>query len=259
VVTIAFGEPIGQGWEQVADLVIAFVLSLLIGTEREAQHKAAGMRTYTLVGLGSALFVLVSKYGFTDVLGGPVQLDPSRVASQIVTGVGFIGGGLIFVRRDAVRGLTTAASVWVTAAVGAAAGGGLAVLAAVTTALYFMVLYGVRPLSRLVARWEAGAVGLRISYLDNRGVLREVVNLATQGGFAVSDLTTVRVASRGPDPDVDRDDRRDRDLPEARTQPTAVEVTMALTGHGDLNWLTAELSELDGVLGVRTGAATAEE
>jgi putative Mg2+ transporter-C (MgtC) family protein len=258
VVTIAFGEPIGQGWEQLADLAIAFVLSLLIGTEREVQHKAAGMRTYTLVGLGSALFVLVSKYGFTDVLSDHVQLDPSRVAAQIVTGVGFIGGGLIFVRRDAVRGLTTAASVWVTAAVGAAAGGGLAVLAAVTTALYFVVLYGLRPLSRLVSRLHAGAVGLRISYLDNRGVLREIVNRATQSGFAVSDLTTVRAASGDTDAELERDDRRDRDLPDA-ARPTAVEVTMVLTGHGDVNRLVAELSELDGVLGVRTGGAATEE
>jgi putative Mg2+ transporter-C (MgtC) family protein len=259
VMTVAFGEPIGQGWAQIADLAIAFVLSLLIGTEREVQHKAAGMRTYTLVGLGSALFVLVSKYGFTDVLGDHVTLDPSRVAAQIVTGVGFIGGGLIFVRRDAVRGLTTAASVWVTAAVGAAAGGGLPVLAVVTTAFYFVVLYGVRPLTRLVVRLQTGAVGLRISYLDNRGVLREIVNLATRGGFAISELTTVHVAGGDADHDLDRDDRRDRDQPVAEPRPTTVEVTMVLTGRGDVNRLTAELSELAGVLGVRTGAAVTEE
>jgi putative Mg2+ transporter-C (MgtC) family protein len=259
VMSSAFGEPIGQGWPQIGELAIAFVLSLLIGTEREVQQKSAGMRTYTLVGLGSALFVLVSKYGFTDVLGPHVTLDPSRVAAQIVTGVGFIGGGLIFVRRDAVRGLTTAASVWLTAAVGAAAGGGLPILAVVTTVLYFVVLYGLRPLSRRVAHLQTGAVGLRISYLDNRGVLREIVNIATRRGFAVSDLTTVQVGAGELDHDPDRDDRRDRDMPGNEPRSATVEVTMVLTGRGEVNPLIAELTELDGVLGVRSGAAATEE
>jgi putative Mg2+ transporter-C (MgtC) family protein len=102
---------------------LALVLSTLIGLEREIRQKNAGLRTHTLVGLGSALFMLISKYGFTDVLvTGRIILDPSRVAAQIVSGIGFIGAGLIFVRRDSVRGLTTAAGIWVTAAIGAAAG-----------------------------------------------------------------------------------------------------------------------------------------
>ena len=110
-------------------MVLAFVLSSLIGLERELRQKHAGLRTHALVGTGSALIVLVSKYGFTDVLADHVTLDPSRVAAQIVSGIGFIGGGVIFVRRDVVTGLTTAAVVWVTSAVGMAAGAGLPVLA----------------------------------------------------------------------------------------------------------------------------------
>ena len=106
------------------------------------RQKSAGLRTHSLVGLGAALFVLVSTYGFSDVLDQDhVVLDPSRVAAQIVSGIGFIGGGLIFVRRDSVRGLTTAAGVWVTAAVGTAAGAGLGILATATTAAYFLVAY----------------------------------------------------------------------------------------------------------------------
>jgi len=259
MVTAAFGEPVGQGWTQIGELVIAFVLSLLIGLEREAQQKSAGMRTYTLVGLGSAMFVLISKYGFTDVLGSHVTLDPSRVAAQIVTGVGFIGGGLIFVRRDGVRGLTTAASVWVTAAIGAAAGAGLAVLATVATGMYFIVLVGLRPLAKWVGRIQPGAVGLRISYLDGRGVLRQVVNVATQYGYAVSDLTTVHVGVAPPDQDPDRDDRRDRDIADGEPPPSSVEVTMVLSGRGEVTRLITELSELDGVLGVRTGTAAPED
>jgi putative Mg2+ transporter-C (MgtC) family protein len=126
----------GEGWRQVAELGLALVLSAAIGLEREVRQKNAGLRTHTLVGVGAALFMLISKYGFTDVLQpGVVVLDPSRVAAQIVTGVGFLGAGLIFVRRDSVRGLTTAASIWVTAAIGSAAGAGLPVLAALGTGI----------------------------------------------------------------------------------------------------------------------------
>ncbi len=123
---LATATPAGQGWKQVGELGAAFALSSLIGLEREWRQKSAGLRTHTLVGLGAALFVIISKYGFSDVLSqGRVVLDPSRVAAGVVSGIGFIGGGLIFVRGDAVRGLTTAAIVWMTAAVGMACGSGL--------------------------------------------------------------------------------------------------------------------------------------
>ena len=100
----------GQGWQQLGELGVALLLSAVIGLEREVRGKDAGLRTHTLVGVGSALFILVSKYGFTDVLEKQiVVLDPSRMAAQIVSGIGFIGAGLIFVNRGSVRGLTTAA------------------------------------------------------------------------------------------------------------------------------------------------------
>jgi putative Mg2+ transporter-C (MgtC) family protein len=111
----------GQGFKQFLELGTAFLLSAAIGLEREVRHKSAGLRTYTLVGTTAALFLLVSKYGFTDVLAKElVVLDPSRVAAQIVTGIGFIGAGLIFVQGDRVKGLTTAATVWLVTAVGMA-------------------------------------------------------------------------------------------------------------------------------------------
>lgn len=225
---LAFGEPSGQGWTQVAELAIAFALSLAIGLEREVQQKSAGARTYTLVGVGSALFLLISKYGFSDVLRDGVVLDPSRVAAQIVTGLGFIGGGLIFVRNDAVRGLTTAASVWLTAAVGAAAGAGLWLLAVTTTALYFVTLYGLRPVSRWARRFRADAQRLQVTYLDGRGLLRDVVTRTTAYGFAVAELDT-HAAAEGE-----------------------VTVVLALTGKGDVTPLSVTLGELDGVLAVQT-------
>jgi putative Mg2+ transporter-C (MgtC) family protein len=132
----------GQGTKQFAELGTAFLLSAAIGLEREFRHKSAGLRTYTIVGLTAALFLLVSKYGFTDVLvDGRVVLDPSRVAAQIVSGIGFIGAGLIFVRVEKVQGLTTAATVWLVTGVGMACGAGLPWLALFVTCAYFIVAF----------------------------------------------------------------------------------------------------------------------
>lgn len=148
---MTLSEPTGQGLRQIVELGTAFVLSALIGLEREIRQKSAGLRTYTLVGLASALFLLVSKYGFNDVLSpGRVELDPSRVAAQIVSGIGFLGAGVIFTRSQAVTGLTTAATIWLTAAVGMACGAGLPVLAGVTTVGYFIVSLGFSRLLRYI-------------------------------------------------------------------------------------------------------------
>jgi putative Mg2+ transporter-C (MgtC) family protein len=132
----------GQGLKQLLELGTAFLLSAAIGLEREVRHKSAGLRTYTLVGTTAALFLLVSKYGFMDVLAKElVVLDPSRVAAQIVSGIGFIGAGLIFVQGDRVKGLTTAATVWLVTAVGMACGAGLLLLALAVTLAYFAVAF----------------------------------------------------------------------------------------------------------------------
>ncbi|MFT4114035.1 MgtC/SapB family protein [Silvibacterium sp.] len=135
-------EPSGEGLKQLIELGLAFLLSAVIGLEREIRHKSAGLRTYTVVGTSSALFLLISKYGFTDVLhNGTIVLDPSRVAAQIVTGIGFIGAGLIFIKNDRVAGLTTAATVWLVTGVGMACGAGLPLLAIASTVAYFIVAF----------------------------------------------------------------------------------------------------------------------
>jgi len=169
------GEPIGQDWLQLAELGLAFVLSALIGLEREFRQKSAGLRTYTLVGLASALIVLISKYGFTDVLSANrIVLDPSRIAAQIVSGIGFIGGGVIFVRKDLVRGLTTAATVWLTSAVGMACGAGLPILAIAVTGGHFGVI-ALFPIEGGFPNRAGRPSSLQISYLEGRGVLREAL------------------------------------------------------------------------------------
>jgi putative Mg2+ transporter-C (MgtC) family protein len=228
---VALGEPTGQGWSQIGELGAALVLSSLIGLERQLRQKSAGLRTHTLVGLGAALFMLISKYGFTDVLvSGQVVLDPSRVAAQIVSGIGFIGGGLIFVRRDIVRGLTTAAVVWVSAAVGAACGAGLPLLAAVVTAAHFLVLYGYPPLVRLVTGMSATSAVIRIRYRDGHGVLRNVLRAAGRLRFSVLDVQI----------DHEEDDQRRGD----------VELSLRVVGARPATELVTELSELDNVRSV---------
>ena len=141
----------GQGVKQFMELGTAFVLSAAVGLEREIRQKSAGLRTYTIVGTTAALFLLISKYGFTNVLAdGRVVLDPSRVAAQIVSGIGFIGAGLIFVRGDRVKGLTTAATVWLVTGIGMACGAGLPLLALAVTCAYFIVAFVFLLLLRLL-------------------------------------------------------------------------------------------------------------
>jgi putative Mg2+ transporter-C (MgtC) family protein len=178
----------GEGWRQAAELGLALLLSAAIGLEREIRQKNAGLRTHTLVGVGAALFMLISKYGFTDVLEPRlVVLDPSRMAAQVVTGVGFLGAGLIFVRRDSVRGLTTAASIWVTAAIGSAAGAGLLVLAVLATGIYFVVALGFSAVTRWLPSSATAVSALRVRYPDGRGILRQVLLAATGQGFAIDE------------------------------------------------------------------------
>src|SRR6266852_1399093 len=145
-------------------LVIATVLGSIVGLERERLDRAAGLRTHALVGLGAALFMLVSAFGFTDIMHAPqVTLDPSRVAAQVVSGIGFLGAGTIILRREIVRGLTTAASVWAVAAVGLAVGGGLYLAAASATLLALTILVVFKPVeTRLFAHRRSTGLSLTV-------------------------------------------------------------------------------------------------
>jgi len=134
-------------WELVLRLVIAAALGSLIGADRERLVWAAGLRTHMLVCVGACLFMIVSAFGFADILNTPhVILDPSRIAAQVVSGIGFLGAGSILLRGEVVRGLTTAASLWTVAAIGLAVGGGLYVEAVFATILILLILAGIKPL-----------------------------------------------------------------------------------------------------------------
>jgi putative Mg2+ transporter-C (MgtC) family protein len=246
-VDLAAGVPTGmltgQGWLQAGELGAALLLSACIGVEREIRQKNAGLRTHTLVGLGAALFMLVSKYGFNDVLHvGLVVLDPSRIAAQVVSGIGFIGAGLIFVRRDSVRGLTTAASIWITAAVGAAAGAGLLLLAAEATVIYLLIVVVAFPaLVRHLPRSPVGVSSLRVRYPDGHGVLRRLLQAVTAKGFTIDELSaeplgriTLLAGSS------------------QQTEPM-VEVLLRVYGKNPVNDLAAALSEVEGVTSVQIG------
>jgi putative Mg2+ transporter-C (MgtC) family protein len=247
------GELTGQGWLQIGELALAFVLSALIGLEREIRQKSAGLRTYTLVGFAAALIMLVSKYGFGDVLGERVVLDPSRIAAQIVTGIGFIGGGLIFVRRDSVRGLTTAAIVWLTAAVGMACGAGLPILAVFVTALHFLIIFASPYVLEWLpkSRWTLSP--LQVTYEDGRGILREVLVVCTQHDFAVS-----RVRVDGVPKPVDNSSTDFGEPAPNREQKRVVTVTLAVQGIRSVAKLAAKLAEISGVVSVNAGDANVQ-
>lgn len=135
--------------EIVLRLGVATLLGALIGLERERLERAAGLRTHAVVSVASALIMIVSAYGFPDPVSGDprlVALDPSRVAAQVVSGIGFLGAGVIFFRKNAVRGLTTAASIWAVAGIGLAAGGGLYEAAGLGTGFILLIQVGLRPL-----------------------------------------------------------------------------------------------------------------
>ena len=224
-------EPMGQGWLQVGELALAFLLSALIGLEREIRQKSAGLRTYTLVGLGSALILLVSKYGFSNIIEpNKVVLDPSRIAAQIVSGIGFIGGGLIFVRKDIVRGLTTAATVWVTAAIGMACGAGLPILALLTFGGQMMVVMVFPALERRLPRSRWAPSRLQLSYQDGKGILRQVLVACADAGFSVMRTQ----------------------IEQSEETVGIVTVSLEIRGQRSVSKLAAHLSEIEGVASVHT-------
>ncbi|OPX13365.1 MgtC/SapB transporter [Gordonia sp. i37] len=236
--SVAIDAAHGQQWRQFGELMLAFVLSSVIGLERQFRGKSAGLRTQTIVGTASALIVLVSKYGFGDVLeNGQVVLDPSRVAAQIVSGIGFLGAGLIITRRGAIRGLTTAASVWETAAIGMAAGAGLPLLALLVTGLHFVIVFAYTPLGRFVSARGQAERSYTITYEDGRGVLRDLLATCTAQSWTVDSLTIA-----------------DRHRPRAAdgNEIPLVMITLRFHGRG-ADAATGTLAAIDGVVRVDHG------
>lgn len=132
-------EAVAAQLEWLLRILIAGICGGLIGYERETRRKTAGLRTHVIVAVSSALMIIISKYGFYDVLDEYVRLDPSRVAAGTVTAIGFLGSGIIFTRNRNVSGLTTSAGIWATLGVGMAVGTGLYLIGIVTTVIVIVV------------------------------------------------------------------------------------------------------------------------
>lgn len=134
--------------EMIGRLLLAALLGSVIGWERERRAWTAGLRTHMMVCLGSSLIMIVSAFGFFDIIGTKgVVLDPSRIAAQVVSGIGFLGAGtILFLRNEVVKGLTTAAGLWTVAAIGLAVGGGLYIASLSATAIAFIILLAFKPL-----------------------------------------------------------------------------------------------------------------
>ncbi len=170
------------GWDIILTrLLLASLFGALIGLERERRNWTAGLRTHMMVCVGSSLIMIVSAFGFSDILGAEhVALDPSRIAAQVVSGIGFIGAGVIlFLKRGTIRGLTTAAGLWTVAAIGLATGGGLYFAAAATTLIALVILWALHPLERTFFK-RLKFKTLQIvsdSGIDNTELLRRLMKL----------------------------------------------------------------------------------
>jgi putative Mg2+ transporter-C (MgtC) family protein len=186
--------------EVILRLAVAAVLGGIVGLERERLEWVAGLRTHMLVCLGAALVMIVSAFGFADILGTPqVTLDPSRIAAQVVSGIGFLGAGtILFLRQEVIRGLTTAASLWTVAAVGLAVGSGLYLAAICTTVLVVVILALVKPLEVLLFQRKRSRQ--MIVQIDRaRASLLQIESTLENDGLGVREITLRRGSAPAED------------------------------------------------------------
>jgi putative Mg2+ transporter-C (MgtC) family protein len=217
--------------EALLRLALAGVLGGAIGIERELREREAGLRTHLLVALGSALFTIVGAYGFEDFLNSGqsvVRADPTRIAAQIVTGIGFLGAGAIIRQGLSIRGLTTAATLWVVAAVGLAAGAGYYSGAVITTVLVLFALWPLRIIAyRLVHRFR-----------PEDGLLLVELPLGQSPGDVIDEVERARVRLDSIELSQEGERRR-------------LELDVALPPGTQVQDLVARIADIPGVAGVR--------
>jgi putative Mg2+ transporter-C (MgtC) family protein len=211
-------------YEALLRLALAGVLGGLIGLERELRERGAGLRTHLLVSVGAALFTIAGAYGF-----GGVRVDPTRVAAQIVTGVGFLGAGAIIRQGFSVRGLTTAATLWVVAAVGLAAGAGYYSGAVITTALVLLALWPLRILAfRILRRFRADDGRLLVELPVGTGP-GEVIDEIERAGARVTAMSVSQEGER-------RRVELDLTLPNTVPAPRLVALIADVENVADVRW-----------------------
>lgn len=185
--------------DMVFRMLIACLCGIAIGFERNNRAKEAGMRTHCIVACASALMMIISKYGFGDLLKdaayatADVRLDPSRMAQGIVTGVGFLGAGSIYIQRGAIRGLTTAAGVWATSGIGMAIGAGLYFIGIIATAIILFLQMMLHLNNRFMAHHKAKT--LKILDVDAKDFQASTIMKLSQMGISVTDVSV----SKGQD------------------------------------------------------------
>ena len=188
---LASSIPTLSGGEVLLRVALAAVLGGAVGIERELREREAGLRTHLLVSVGSALFTLASAYGFRDFLvhgGSVVRADPTRIAAQIVSGIGFLGAGAIIRQGLSVRGLTTAATLWVVAAIGLASGAGYYSAAAITTAVALVSLGPLRVVAHRILRRYRADTGRLLVALPSGQSPASVIDEVERGGGRIEML-----------------------------------------------------------------------
>jgi putative Mg2+ transporter-C (MgtC) family protein len=170
-------------------LSLAALFGGVVGIERERKNWTAGLRTHMMVCVGSTLVMMVSAYGFGEVLGKNIVLDPSRMAAQVISGIGFIGAGtILFLRQEVIRGLTTAAGLWTVAGIGLATGGGMYFAAGATTIIVVIILFFLKPLEKkLFQRYKYQF--LKVQGEDNNQLLPLINSVFEQQNIAISNVS----------------------------------------------------------------------
>lgn len=212
-------------------LLLALVLGGLIGFEREKNSSAAGFRTHILVCLGSALIMLLSAYGFPEFASEPnVRMDPARLAAQVISGIGFLGAGTILRNGMSITGLTTAASLWVVAAIGLSAGAGFYFAAILTTMMVLMSLWILSAVEKKFFRTKREYL-VKVHAVQSHGVLNGISSLLEKKGVVIQKLA------------LEEDDRQDQ---------SSVHITLALRMPKGLKVLAVldEIRMLNQVTGV---------
>jgi putative Mg2+ transporter-C (MgtC) family protein len=209
-------------------LGVATLLGAMVGLERERLERAAGFRTHALVCVASALIMVVSIFGFpqSDVL------DPSRIAAQVVSGVGFLGAGVIIFRRNTVRGLTTAASLWAVSGIGLAVGAGLYIPASVGTFFMLLIQAGMRPIEAYFFKHEAQRQRLLIETTNTQELLARIPHLGSRYSMRVQSMQFERDSESGTD---------------------IVELTIRLDDVNDRFGIMADMQQTNGVIRVHDG------
>ena len=218
-------------WEIALRLGLAVIFGGLVGFERETHNRPAGFRTHILVCTGSALIMMVSAYGFLNEFGTGYQLDPGRIAAQVVTGIGFLGAGTILQQRGSIRGLTTAASIWVVSGIGLATGIGFYAGAALATLLVLISLLYLGRVDRKILQRRRIKV-LQIKAVDQPGMLSRVTGVISDSKL---DIKKAYLQAHEYDSSLERE---------------VVEIELALVApqNFDESFLFSRLSALSGIL-----------